>query len=120
MIERGTEARGSSGAGNDRTKAVDAAILAIEKQFGRGSIMRLGSSERQAVDIIPTGSIALDLALGVGGIPRGRNDRDLRPRVVGQDHALPAHPREAQRAAALSPSSTSNTLWTRATRVLAA
>jgi recombination protein RecA len=51
---------------------VDAAILAIEKQFGRGSIMKLGSAERQSVDSIPTGSIALDLALGVGGIPRGR------------------------------------------------
>jgi recombination protein RecA len=56
----------------ERGKAVDAAILAIEKQFGRGSIMKLGSAERQSVDSIPTGSIALDLALGVGGIPRGR------------------------------------------------
>jgi len=56
----------------ERGRAVDAAILAIEKQFGSGSIMRLGSAERQQVDTIPTGSIALDLALGVGGIPRGR------------------------------------------------
>jgi recombination protein RecA len=56
----------------ERTKAVNAAILAIEKQFGSGSIMKLGSAERQSVDSIPTGSIALDLALGVGGIPRGR------------------------------------------------
>src|SRR5690349_16372690 len=56
----------------EKGKAVDAAILAIEKQFGSGSIMRLGSSERQQVDSIPTGSIALDLALGIGGVPRGR------------------------------------------------
>src|SRR5689334_23279538 len=56
----------------ERGKAVDAAILAIEKAFGSGSIMRLGSAEKQQVDFIPTGSIALDLALGVGGIPRGR------------------------------------------------
>src|SRR2546427_12754088 len=56
----------------ERGKAVSAAILAIEKQFGSGSIMKLGSRQRQAVDVIPTGSIALDLALGVGGIPRGR------------------------------------------------
>jgi recombination protein RecA len=56
----------------DKGRAVDAAILAIEKQFGTGSIMKLGSAERQAVDTIPTGSIALDLALGVGGVPRGR------------------------------------------------
>ena len=56
----------------EKGRAVDAAILAIEKQFGTGSIMKLGSAERQAVDTIPTGSIALDLALGVGGVPRGR------------------------------------------------
>src|SRR3954464_12596262 len=56
----------------ERGRAVDAAILAIEKQFGTGSIMKLGAAKRQSVDSIPTGSIALDLALGVGGIPRGR------------------------------------------------
>jgi recombination protein RecA len=82
-IERGTEARGSNGTG-ERTKAVEAAILAIEKQFGRGSIMRLGSSERQAVDVIPTGSIALDLALGVGGIPRGRMTEIFGPESSGK------------------------------------
>jgi recombination protein RecA len=52
--------------------AIDAAISQIEKQFGMGSIMRFGSMERQSVDVIPTGSLALDAALGVGGIPRGR------------------------------------------------
>src|SRR5262245_21581834 len=56
----------------ERGRAVDAAILAIEKQFGRGAIMKLGSAERQQVESIPTGAIALDLALGVGGVPRGR------------------------------------------------
>jgi len=81
MIERGTEGRSN---GTDRTKAVDAAILAIEKQFGRGSIMRLGSAERQAVDVIPTGSIALDLALGVGGIPRGRMTEIFGPESSGK------------------------------------
>ena len=68
----------------DRGKAVDAAILAIEKQFGRGSIMKLGSSERQAVDFIPTGSIALDLALGVGGVPRGRMTEIFGPESSGK------------------------------------
>src|ERR1700690_2571931 len=58
--------------------------LAIEKQFGRGSIMRLGSSERQAVDFIPTGSIALDLALGVGGVPRGRMTEIFGPESSGK------------------------------------
>ncbi len=68
----------------ERTRAVDAAILSIEKQFGRGSIMKLGSSERQAVDSIPTGSIALDLAIGVGGIPRGRITEIFGPESSGK------------------------------------
>ena len=68
----------------ERTKAVDAAILSIEKQFGRGSIMKLGSSDRQNVDAIPTGSIALDLALGVGGIPRGRITEIFGPESSGK------------------------------------
>jgi recombination protein RecA len=71
-------------ADGERGKAVDAAILAIEKQFGRGSIMKLGSSERQAVDSIPTGSIALDLALGVGGVPRGRITEIFGPESSGK------------------------------------
>ena len=69
---------------SERTRAVDAAILAIEKQFGRGSIMKLGSSERQAVDAIPTGSIALDLATGVGGVPRGRITEIFGPESSGK------------------------------------
>ena len=68
----------------ERTRAVDAAILAIEKQFGRGSIMKLGSAERQAVDAIPTGSIALDLAIGVGGVPRGRVTEIFGPESSGK------------------------------------
>jgi len=71
-------------ANSERTRAVDAAILAIEKQFGRGSIMKLGSSEKQAVDAIPTGSIALDLAIGVGGIPRGRITEIFGPESSGK------------------------------------
>ena len=85
MIERGAEIRGTSAEKTtERSKAVDAAIMSIEKQFGRGSIMRLGSSERQAVDVIPTGSIALDLALGVGGIPRGRMTEIFGPESSGK------------------------------------
>jgi recombination protein RecA len=56
----------------DRTKALEAAILQIEKQFGKGSIMRLGSEGAVEISVIPTGSIGLDIALGVGGFPRGR------------------------------------------------
>ena len=68
----------------ERGKAVSAAILAIEKQFGSGSIMKLGSAARQQVDFIPTGSIALDLALGVGGIPRGRITEIFGPESSGK------------------------------------
>jgi recombination protein RecA len=56
----------------ERFKAVQAAIAAIEKQFGKGAIMPLDGTKTQDVDVIPTGSLSLDLALGVGGLPRGR------------------------------------------------
>jgi recombination protein RecA len=56
----------------DRDKALESALLQIERQFGKGSIMRLGEETRVPVEIIPTGSIALDVALGLGGLPRGR------------------------------------------------
>ncbi len=56
----------------DREKALESALSQIDRQFGKGSVMRLGSDERAPVEIIPTGSIALDVALGVGGLPRGR------------------------------------------------
>lgn len=57
---------------SDRDKALDTALAQIDKQFGKGSVMRLGSDERAPVEIIPTGSIALDVALGIGGLPKGR------------------------------------------------
>lgn len=53
-------------------KAIDMAVSQIEKQFGKGSIMRLGSQEKVKVEVIPTGALSLDIALGVGGIPKGR------------------------------------------------
>jgi len=56
----------------EKDKAIDLAISQIERQFGKGSIMRLVGDNVMPVDVIPTGSLALDLALGVGGIPRGR------------------------------------------------
>ncbi len=56
----------------DRDKALDTALAQIERQFGKGSVMRLGDDGRAPVEVIPTGSIALDLALGIGGLPRGR------------------------------------------------
>lgn len=59
-------------AGDDRQKALETALLSIEKQYGKGSVMRLGDDSRAPLDVIPTGSIALDVALGIGGLPRGR------------------------------------------------
>ena len=53
-------------------KAIEMAVSQIEKQFGKGSIMRLGSQEKVKVEVIPTGALSLDIALGVGGIPKGR------------------------------------------------
>ena len=57
---------------SDRDKALDTALAQIERQFGKGSIMTLGQEDRLPVEAIPTGSIALDIALGIGGLPRGR------------------------------------------------
>jgi len=59
-------------AGGDREKALDLALAGIEKQYGKGSVMRLGDETRAPLEVIPTGSIALDVALGLGGLPRGR------------------------------------------------
>src|ERR1019366_7607248 len=57
----------------DKTKALDAALAQIERAFGKGSIMRLGKNEKVVeIDTVPTGSLGLDIALGVGGLPRGR------------------------------------------------
>ncbi|MEP6852207.1 MAG: recombinase RecA [bacterium] len=58
--------------GFDREKALDVALAQIDKQFGKGSVMRLGEHAAVPIEVIPTGSIALDVALGIGGLPRGR------------------------------------------------
>ena len=57
---------------SNKTKALHAALGQIEKQFGKGSVMRLGDAAAQQVEVIPTGSLGLDIALGIGGMPRGR------------------------------------------------
>ncbi|WP_242890509.1 recombinase RecA [Actinomadura litoris] len=59
-------------AANDREKALETALAQIERQFGKGSVMRMGEEARAPVEVIPTGAIALDIALGIGGLPRGR------------------------------------------------
>lgn len=62
----------ASMAAQDRDKSLDTAIAQIERQFGKGAVMRLGQEGRAPTEVIPTGAIALDVALGIGGLPRGR------------------------------------------------
>ena len=66
----------------DKDKALDMALKSIEKSHGNGAIMKLGDRSDNAIESIPTGALALDVALGIGGIPRARR-RDLRPRIIG-------------------------------------
>ncbi len=56
----------------DRNKALETAISQLEKQFGKGAVMRLGENKHMEVEHISTGSLSLDVALGIGGLPRGR------------------------------------------------
>src|SRR5437667_3704613 len=73
-----------SAATSDREKAIDLALQQIERRFGKGTVMKLGEATNIQVEIIPTGSIALDLALGVGGIPRGRITEIYGPESSGK------------------------------------
>ncbi len=68
----------------DKIKAVDIAVSQIERNFGKGAIMRLGDKAKVEVDVIPTGSISLDAALGIGGIPRGRITEIYGPESSGK------------------------------------
>ncbi len=68
----------------DKNRAVDVAVTQIERNFGKGAIMRLGDRVKVDVDVIPTGSISLDAALGVGGIPRGRITEIFGPESSGK------------------------------------
>ena len=69
---------------NDKTKNLDNAMYQIDKQFGKGSIMRLGSHRPEEVPAIPTGALSLDIAVGVGGIPVGRVTEIYGPESSGK------------------------------------
>jgi recombination protein RecA len=86
----------------DKSKAIDAAVSQIERQFGKGSIMRMGDEERQSVPCIPTGALALDLALGVGGLPRGRIVEIFGPESSGKTTLALHVIAEAQKAGGLA------------------
>src|SRR6202167_3902907 len=72
VLMAGNNGRQNLERSGDREKSLETALLQIERQFGKGSVMRRGDETRVPVEVIPTGSIALDVALGLGGLPRGR------------------------------------------------
>ncbi|MGZ4702553.1 MAG: recombinase RecA [Ilumatobacteraceae bacterium] len=82
---------------NDREKALDVALAAIDKQFGKGSIMRMGEKTSMGIEAIQTGALSLDLALGVGGLPRGRVVEIFGPESSGKSTLAMHVGAEAQR-----------------------
>ena len=82
---------------NDREKALDVALAAIDKQFGKGSIMRMGEKTTMGIEAIQTGALALDVALGVGGLPRGRVVEIFGPESSGKSTLAMHVVAEAQR-----------------------
>ena len=76
-----------------RQEALKTALETIERKFGQGAVMKLSDDVHVKVPVIPTGSIGVDLALGIGGIPKGRVTEMLRPRILGQNDPHPARHR---------------------------
>jgi len=81
----------------DRAKALDMALAQIDKQFGKGSIMRMGEQSFKGIETVPTGALALDIALGVGGLPRGRVVEIFGPESSGKSTLAMHVVAEAQR-----------------------
>jgi recombination protein RecA len=96
--------RNGSGRGGtvEREKALEVALLQIEKQFGKGSVMRMGTESLPPIETIPTGSLALDLALGIGGVPRGRVIEIYGPEASGKTTVSLHIIAEAQRAGGIA------------------
>ena len=82
---------------NDREKALEMALAQIDKQYGKGSIMRMGDKTDMAIEAIPTGALALDVALGIGGLPRGRVVEIYGPESSGKSTLAMHVVAEAQR-----------------------
>src|SRR4028119_649180 len=89
-------------AGGNRDKALDTALAQIERQFGKGSVMRLGEEGRAPVEVIPTGAISLDVALGIGGLPRGRVIEVFGPESSGKTTVALHAVANAQRAGGIA------------------
>lgn len=88
--------------GNDRLKALDVALANIEKDFGKGAVMRLGDDNRPPIQVIPSGNIAIDVALGLGGFPRGRVVEIYGPESSGKTTVALHAIAEAQRAGGIA------------------
>ncbi|SVA31113.1 uncharacterized protein METZ01_LOCUS83967, partial [marine metagenome] len=83
--------------GEGRGKALDLALSQIEKQFGTGAVMKMGAKASLAIETVPTGALALDLALGIGGLPRGRVVEIFGPEGSGKTTLATHVVAEAQR-----------------------
>src|SRR5580698_9510268 len=94
--------RGEIRVADDRSKAIELALSGLEKQFGKGSIMRLGSKDVVPISVISTGSISFDAALGVGGVPRGRVIEIFGPESSGKTTITLQIIAEAQKAGGLA------------------
>jgi len=92
-----TMSGGDLEAGAERTKALDMALGQIEKQFGAGAVMKMGDKGSMSIETVPTGALALDLALGIGGIPRGRVVEIFGPEGSGKTTLATHVVAEAQR-----------------------
>jgi recombination protein RecA len=86
----------------DREKALETALAQIDRQFGKGSVMRLGEDSRPPIEVIPTGAIALDVALGIGGLPRGRIIEVFGPESSGKTTVALHAVANAQRAGGIA------------------
>ena len=111
MAEKKKAAAPAAAVATDKKKALETALAQIEKNYGKGAIMRLGDDIAVNVEAIPTGSLSLDLALGIGGVPRGRVVEIYGPESSGKTTARAAHRRGARRRWAAWPRSS-----TRSTR----
>jgi recombination protein RecA len=101
----------------DKGRALDAALAQIDRAFGKGSVMKLGKGGVVAeIESVSTGSLGLDLALGIGGLPRGRVVEVFGPESSGKTTLALHVAAECRRTAALRPSSTPSTRWTLSTR----
>ena len=101
---------------DEKSKALAAALAQIEKNFGKGSIMKMdGSQQEENLDVISTGSLGVDLALGVGGLPRGRVVEIFGPESSGKPHSVSKPLPNAKKMAASAHSSMPSMLLTRFT-----